>query len=58
VNDYTKTVVLPENALTKAARTPRRERDDGADTDFDKTLVLEDELDKRRRRRSSSNPAR
>ena len=50
--DHTETVVLPENELTKRRQTTRpSDRRDGAQTDFDKTLVLEDELEKRRRLR-------
>jgi hypothetical protein len=58
-SDYTETVVLPESELTKAPQTPRGEpRDDGVDTAFDQTLVLNDELEKFRRRRSLRNLVR
>ncbi len=58
-SDYTETVVLPENELTKDPQTPRSEqRNDAADTAFDQTLVLDDELEKFRRRRSLQNFAR
>jgi hypothetical protein len=57
MNDFTKTVVLPDNALEKA-RKPRRDPVDGDEDDFAKTLVLEDELDKRRQRRAPTKPAR
>lgn len=48
--DYTETVVLPEDELAK--RRPAghpNARDDSAEIAFDDTLVLEDELEKRRR---------
>jgi hypothetical protein len=58
-SDYTETVVLPESELTKDLHTPRSERrDGGVDTAFDQTLVLNDELEKFRRRRSVKSRAR
>jgi hypothetical protein len=53
VIDHTETIVLPEDELAK--RRPARHcnaRDDVAEIAFDDTLVLEDELEKYRRRRS------
>jgi hypothetical protein len=57
VIDHRDTVVLPENELTKEPRR-RKERDDQYATDFDETLVLEDELAERRQRRSSKTSPR
>jgi hypothetical protein len=59
VIDHTETVVLPENVLTNGQRPPRSgARDERTDTDFDQTLVLEDELAKRRRLRDQKKLAR
>src|SRR6185295_5770229 len=48
VIDFTETVVLPENELAKR-RPPPCSRAGAIDTAFDETLVLEDELEQRRR---------
>jgi hypothetical protein len=48
VNDFSKTVVLPENELAKRMKSPRDVGRDLPSSDFDKTLVLEDELALRR----------
>ena len=57
--DHTETVVLPEDELAK--RRPAghsNARDEVAEMAFDDTLVLEDELEKHRRRRSLRDFAR
>lgn len=46
MNDFTKTVVMPENELAKRMKSPRD--DEPPPSDFDKTMVLEDELASRR----------
>jgi hypothetical protein len=50
--DHTETLVLPESELANGWLIRRSgERDDAPDGAFDETLVLEDELETRRRRR-------
>jgi hypothetical protein len=52
VIDPSETAVLPENELTNRRKTwQSAERDHALDKPFDETLVLEDELEKRRLRR-------
>jgi hypothetical protein len=54
VIDPSETAVLPENELTNRRKTSQSaERDHALDKPFDETLVLEDELERRRRRRVS-----
>jgi anti-sigma factor ChrR (cupin superfamily) len=57
VSDHTATLVLPENEFTKRRQTPRSEvpADPAA---FDETLVLEDDLEQRRRRSATADFAR
>ena len=49
MNDHTKTAVLPENVLAKRMKSPRD--NEPPPDDFDKTVVLEDELASRRDKR-------
>jgi hypothetical protein len=52
VIDLTETVVLPEDELAKRRPLPHSGAD-ATDNAFDETLVLEDELEQRRRLRSA-----